>query len=44
MRFLLKVTMPVAKGNARIKDGSLPKVIKGILDDLKPKAVYFTEE
>ena len=44
MRFLLKVTMPAAKANARIKDGSLPKVIKGILDDLKPEAVYFTEE
>jgi hypothetical protein len=44
MRFLVKVSMPVVKGNDRIKDGSLPKAIKGILDDLKPEAVYFTEE
>jgi hypothetical protein len=43
MRFLIKASIPVEKGNARITDGSLPKVIKEILDDLKPEAVCFTE-
>ena len=38
----LKVSIPTDVGNAKIKDGSLPKILKAILDDLKPEAVYFT--
>ena len=41
MRFLLKAELPVEAGNAAIKDGSLPKKIQSILDDLKPEAAYF---
>ena len=41
MRFLLKAEWPVEAGNAAIKDGSLPKTIASILDDLKPEAAYF---
>ncbi|MEE9199037.1 MAG: hypothetical protein V3U26_04480 [Dehalococcoidia bacterium] len=44
MRFLLKVTIPVEKGNAGMKDGSLPKTIKSILADQNPEAAYFVEE
>jgi hypothetical protein len=44
MRVLLKVTMPVEKGNAGIKDGSLGKTIQSILADLEPEAAYFAAE
>jgi hypothetical protein len=41
MRTLLKVTIPVDYGNSSIQDGSLPKTIESILNDLKPEAAYF---
>ena len=41
MRFLLKAEMSMEKGNAAICDGSLPKIIQSILDDLNPEAAYF---
>jgi hypothetical protein len=44
MRCLLKVSIPVATGNAAISDGSLPKTIDSILADLKPEAAYFAED
>ena len=44
MRCLMKVTIPVAEGNAAIADGSLGSTISSILTDLKPEAAYFTEE
>ena len=43
MRMMLKVSLPVDKGNAAIKDGSLVAKIQSILADLKPEAAYFTE-
>ena len=43
MRFLIKVTVPAEKGNATIKDGSLPKNVGAILEEQKPEAAYFTE-
>jgi Domain of unknown function (DUF3303) len=43
MRFLLKVNMPVEAGNAAAKEGKLAETIQSILDDLKPEAVYFTD-
>jgi hypothetical protein len=42
MRTLLKVTIPVDRGNSAIENGSLPKTIESILNDLKPEAAYFT--
>ena len=44
MRCLMKVSLPVLEGNAAIADGSLASTIGSILADLKPEAVYFSEE
>ena len=43
MRFLLKVNIPVESGNAAAKAGKLGATINSILADLKPEAVYFTD-
>jgi hypothetical protein len=44
MRFLLKVNIPVEAGNAAARAGKLGSTIQTILDDLKPEAVYFTDD
>jgi hypothetical protein len=44
MRFLLKVSIPVEAGNAAVKAGKLGGTIQSILADLKPEAVYFTDD
>ena len=44
MRCLMKVTLPIAEGNAAIADGTLGSTIGSILADAKPEAVYFAEE
>ncbi len=44
MRMLLKVTIPAESGNAAIKDGRLPRVIEGALDQLRPESAYFGPE
>lgn len=43
MRFLLKVNIPVEAGNTAAKAGKLGSTIQSILADLKPEAVYFTD-
>ncbi len=43
MRMLFHVKFPHESFNAAVRDGSVGKKIKAILDDLKPEAVYFTE-
>ena len=43
MRFLLKVNIPVESGNAAAKAGKLGATIQAILAELKPQAVYFTD-
>jgi len=43
MRFLLKVNIPVESGNSAAKAGKLGETIQSILADLKPEAVYFTD-
>jgi hypothetical protein len=44
MRFLLKVNIPVASGNAAAKAGKLGGTIQSILAEQKPEAVYFTDD
>jgi hypothetical protein len=43
MRFLVKVNIHVESGNAAAKAGKLGETIQSILTDLKPEAVYFTD-
>jgi hypothetical protein len=44
MRFLLKVRIPVAAGNEAARNGKLGEKIEAIVADLKPEAVYFTDD
>ena len=44
MRFLVKVNIPVEAGNAAARAGRLGTTIQSILADLKPEAVYFTDD
>lgn len=44
MRVMLKVNIPVDAGNAAVRDGSLAGTIQRIVAELKPEAVYFTED
>lgn len=41
MRMLLKVSLPVDKGNAAIKSGALQRTIQSTIETLKPEAAYF---
>ena len=41
MRMMLKVTVPVEKGNKAFNDGSLGKTIETLMGKLKPEAAYF---
>ena len=41
MRTLLTATMEAASGNKAIMDGSLPTIMKSIMERLKPEAAYF---
>ncbi len=43
MRMLIHVKMPHKEFNVYVKDGSIGRKMKQILDDIKPEAVYFTE-
>ena len=44
MRFLVQVLIPVERGNETVADGSLPKIMGQILEDLKPEAAYFSAD
>ena len=41
MRTVLKFTVPVDVGNKTIGDGTLPKTLESLLEELKPEAAYF---
>ena len=41
MRMMLKVMVPIEKGNAAFKDGSLGQTIESVMKKLKPEAAYF---
>lgn len=44
MRMLLNIGFPVNEFNKAVKDGSISPKIEGILEEIRPEAVYFTEQ
>lgn len=42
MRFMLKMRVPMDRGNEVIKDGSLGPTVQSILEELQPEAAYFS--
>jgi hypothetical protein len=44
MRVLLNIKMPHQPFNAAVRDGSIGSKMNRILEDIKPEAVYFTEQ
>jgi hypothetical protein len=44
VRTLLKVSMPVEKGNEAIKSGALQQTLQSVMETLKPEAAYFYPE
>ncbi len=43
MRFMFTFRIPIEKGNALTRDGSLTQTIQSILEELQPEAAYFME-
>jgi hypothetical protein len=41
MRFMLKFTIPVERGNAAARDGTIEKAIDALIRDTKADAAYF---
>ena len=41
MRTMLRFSVPVEKGNAAFKDGSLAATVQALMKELKPEAAYF---
>jgi len=41
MRTVMRMTIPVEAGNASIADGTMPKTLESLLEELKPEAAYF---
>lgn len=44
MRMLMNISFPVHEFNKGVSDGTVGFKIKGILDEIKPETVYFTEQ
>lgn len=44
MRTMLKISLPVERSNQAIKDGTLPKTLNSVMDQIKPEASYFYAE
>jgi hypothetical protein len=44
MRMMLKVSIPVEKGNETIRDGTMGQKMQAIFADLKPEAVYLVDD
>jgi hypothetical protein len=40
---ILRTPKSTERGNAAVKDGSLPDTLQSILEDLKPEAAYFAD-
>lgn len=44
MKMLMQVKFPHEPFNTLLKEGNASKIIRRILDDLKPESIYFTEQ
>lgn len=44
MRMLLKISIPVEKGNEAYKSGALQQTVQSTMEALKPEAAYFFPE
>ncbi len=44
MRMLLSVEFPIEPFNSLVRSGKIDDVMGRILDEIKPEAVYFTEQ
>lgn len=44
MRMLMKVQIPVEKGNEALRDGSMQKAIQQAMQTMQPEAIYFFAE
>jgi hypothetical protein len=44
MRMLMNVRFPHEPFNTLVKTGKVGEILSGILDDLKPESIYFTEQ
>jgi hypothetical protein len=44
MRILLNITLPLEPFNTFVRDGSAGQKLGRILDEVKPEAIYFTEQ
>jgi hypothetical protein len=44
MRMLMNISFPHEEFNAAVRDGSIGGKVGRILEELKPEAVYFTEQ
>ena len=44
MRMLLKVSIPVEKGNEAFESGALGQTFQSAMEELKPEAAYFYAE
>jgi len=44
MQMMMEVDMPNEPFNTLVKRGTVGDTIQGVLDDIKPSAVYFTEQ
>ena len=44
MKMLVHVSMPHAEFNKYVKDGTVGKKMEKIFDEIRPEAVYFTEQ
>jgi hypothetical protein len=42
MRIMVKFAFPVESGNSAIRDGKVEKVVRQIMEELKPEAAYFS--
>ncbi len=41
MKFMLRLHMPTESGNKMLQDPNFPKKLEGVLNQIKPEAVYF---